>query len=604
MLGRRMSTSPPTILADRKLVGAFLVLFAANLFVGNATTALWDQDEAAYAGFGRDMLLAHHWVVPEFPYSQPHRKPPLFFWLIAGSYAAFGVNEFALRLPSALGLLVTCAAVWRGGRFLLGADAAKLAAMILASALFVLNLGKIALTDSVLLAFQTIAALALLRGVVRPSWKETVVLWAAVAAGVLTKGPPIVILVGGMFLFLLVFHRRRRNLVHLHPWIGLPLALVPLAIWLALAWQVDQRYVLFMGYWYILRRVGSTTYGQYGPPGVHFLLFFVCLIPWTGYLLTALADAWRQLRRRRLAFVLLGAWLFGGWLLWELPWSKLPTYALAAYPALALLIARQLRRAARGDVTWATHPSLRAGFRILAGTCVVLGIGLLGAGLWFGTPWAKMLAIVPAAAIAATGLLAVRFQRRNQLSAVVPTLLLGGLGANLLVWLVLMPGVTFQFAGTKRVAAAIAARCVPETTVVAVRRAAAPSLPFYVETAGLQFREAAPRGHARERIEVDWSPLWRLRFQELVRQVKQQFPKDVPEEESGRLRLERVRELSRSGAPYAFVLDEEQYAALRGDLADATVVRIAGWQVDHLQETTYVLAFTPTAVKTPQLVIP
>jgi 4-amino-4-deoxy-L-arabinose transferase-like glycosyltransferase len=590
----RLSASP--ILRDRKLVAAFFILVSANVLIGNATTSVWDQDEAAYAGFARRMLTQHDWVVPEFPYSQPHRKVPLTFWMIAGSYALFGINEFALRLPSVLGLLTTIGCVWYGARFLLGTDTARLAAMILACSPFVLNLGKLALTDSVLLAFQTIAALALLRGVVRPSWQATVVLWTSVAGGVLTTGPPILILVGGMFLFLLVFYPRRRNLVFLHPWLGLPLALLPLAIWVWLAWQEDQRFVLFLAYWYVLRRAGGTVFGQWGPPGFYFLLFFVCLIPWTAYVWPALTDAWRGVRRRRVRFLLLGSWLFGGWIVWELLPSKLPTYTLGAFPALALLVARQVYLHTAAGAAPGTDRALRFGFRLLVGACVLVAGMVFSAGVWLGAPWCKVLAIVPAAVIVGVGLLALRFHRRAAPVAAAKTLMLGALAVNLLLWLVIVPGIEPGRAVTRRIAEALAARCVPETTVVAAKRMSLPSLPFYVEQAGLRFHEAVPREDPGPPV-VDWSLLWRLKLRELVRQVETQKPAELSAEDDRTLRLERVAALYRSGHPFAFILDEEQYAALRDQWTGATPIRFEGWWLDRFAETTYVVVIPPAAGK-------
>ena len=468
---------------------------------------------------------------------------------------------------------------------------------MLLSPLFLLNLGKLALTDAVLLLFQTIAALALLRGAVRPSWQATVVLWTAVAAGLLAKGPPILILVGGMFVFLLVFHRRRRNLVHLHPGCGLPLALVPLAVWIGLAWQQDQRYVLFMGYWYILRRAGGTTFGQSGPPGTYFLLLFGCLLPWTGYLLTALTETWRRLHKRRLAFVLLASWLFGGWILWEIVPSKLPTYTLGAFPALLLLLARQVRLNVAGRISWASHATLRAGFHVLIGVCVALAVAVLAAGVWLGAPWAKALAIVPAAVIVALGVLAWRYQRRGLPNAALQTLLFGALVGNGLVWLIVVPGLEPLRSATRQVAAAVAQQCVPGTTVVAAKSASTSSLPFYAQQAGLGFRDVLQEDQPRQRVEVDWSLLWELKTRELVRQVKAQNPDPLSDEEARRLRLERVAELYRSGQPLAFVLDEEQYVALADTLAGARVLRIKGWLSDRFVETTYVIVLAPAALR-------
>ena len=49
------------------------------------------------------MLETGDWLVPQFDYGVPFwGKPPLSTWLSAASMAAFGVNEFAARLPSLL----------------------------------------------------------------------------------------------------------------------------------------------------------------------------------------------------------------------------------------------------------------------------------------------------------------------------------------------------------------------------------------------------------------------------------------------------------------------------------------------------------------------
>lgn len=592
-----MNSSAPSLLRDRKWVAAFFVLVLAALLVGNARTPVWDQDEAAYAGFAQRMLARGQWAVPDFPYSQPHRKVPLTFWLIAGSYAVFGVNEFALRLPSVLGVAVTLGAVGWGARFLVGAGLARLGALLVASMPFVLTLGKIALTDAVLLAFETIAALALLRGVVRPSWKATVTLWLAVAGGLLTKGPPILILVGGMFLCVLVLGPRRRNLVHLHPWFGLPLALVPLAIWVWLAWQTDPRFVLFLGYWYVLRRMGGSVFGQAGWPGAYFVLFLVSLVPWTGYFLAGLADVWRGVRRRRPALRLIASWLIGGWLIWELPWSKLPTYTLGAVPALALLLARQVHLNVAGRKTWATHRSLRAGFRILLGVCVGLGLAVLGLGVWLAAPWAKALTVLPAGAIVAVGWLGLRFQRRGQARAAVRVLLLGSVGAHLLAWLIVVPGIAEQRAAPQRLAQMLAEQCVSETSVYAVKRMTLPSVPFYVAQAGLRFQELESRDERRAPLRVDWSLLAHGKLHALVQQIQAQSPAELPAEEDRQFRLGQTTALYRSGQPAAFILDEEQYAALRDDLPGARVIHLAGWAGDRFGTTTYVLVLSPAALK-------
>ncbi|MFO0837842.1 MAG: glycosyltransferase family 39 protein [Phycisphaerae bacterium] len=579
------------------LVWAWLLLLVVNLLIGNAWTTVWDQDEAAYAGFASDMVTSNHWVVPQFPYTQAHRKTPLTFWLIAGSFKLLGVSEFALRLPSVLATLGTIASVWFGGRFIVGRTTAQLAAILLGSSLFVVNLGKLALTDNVLLLCETIAALALLRGCMRPSWKATLTLWIAVAAGLLAKGPPILILVGGMFVFLFIVCPRRWNLIHLHPWFGVPLALVPLAIWIQLAWAEDQRYVLFLGYWYVLRRIGGATLGQSGPPGTHFVCFFIFLLPWSAYLLSALGDAWRGVRKRRAAHVLLAGWLFGGWMVWELLASKLPTYALGAYPALALLIARQVRANLAGRLIWTVHRSLRAGYCILVGVSVALSAAAIGLSAQLGVGWLRFLAVVPAGLMLFLSIRALLLQRRGDALPAFRSLLLGFLAANIAIWLTIVPAIDVARSVNWRAAQEIARRCPPGTTVAVAAGLSSPSFPFYVRQAGLGFRDLSRSEEPRERLNLDLSPLLRLRFREIERQVRSQTPPALTEDEKSAARLEGISSILATGEPAALVLDDGQYSALKGRFAGAEVLRPEGWLSDRFKKVRYTIVIVPAAAQ-------
>ena len=57
------------------------------------------------------MLETGQWIMPQFEYGVPFwGKPPLSTWLSAASMGAFGVNEFAARLPSLL-LMLGCGAL-------------------------------------------------------------------------------------------------------------------------------------------------------------------------------------------------------------------------------------------------------------------------------------------------------------------------------------------------------------------------------------------------------------------------------------------------------------------------------------------------------------
>src|SRR6516225_45567 len=145
-----------------RIAGGAALLFLV-LFVRLGSLSLWDQDEAAYAGFGSRMIETGNWIIPEFPWSELHRKPPLHFWAIAASFAAFGINEFSLRLESAMSVFLLFVLIYHEGKKLWGKEVAFTSACVLGTSLLVPALGHVALTDGALLLFVTLSMLSWLQ---------------------------------------------------------------------------------------------------------------------------------------------------------------------------------------------------------------------------------------------------------------------------------------------------------------------------------------------------------------------------------------------------------------------------------------------------------
>ncbi|NDP28645.1 MAG: phospholipid carrier-dependent glycosyltransferase, partial [Flavobacterium sp.] len=80
-----------------------VILIALFRLLLTAIIPLLDKTEARYAEISRIMQETNQWVVLQTDYGVPFwAKPPLSSWLSAGSFAIFGVNEFAARFPSFL----------------------------------------------------------------------------------------------------------------------------------------------------------------------------------------------------------------------------------------------------------------------------------------------------------------------------------------------------------------------------------------------------------------------------------------------------------------------------------------------------------------------
>ncbi len=61
-----------------------------------------DYDEAGYAIVAREMVQNNRYLTQTYLNKPWFEKPPLYMWLMAGAIKVFGLNEFAMRLPSAL----------------------------------------------------------------------------------------------------------------------------------------------------------------------------------------------------------------------------------------------------------------------------------------------------------------------------------------------------------------------------------------------------------------------------------------------------------------------------------------------------------------------
>ncbi len=319
----------------------FLLLSILIISFSFNNLSLWDQDEAAYAGFAKKMIETDNWLIPDYMWSFIHRKTPLHFWNIAISYKIFGMNEFSVRFPSAMAVVSTYLLIYFWGGRLFGKKTSLIAAAVLSTTLFVPSLGKISVTDATLLFFTTLSAFSILQILKNKSWKAVFIFWLSFALALMTKGPPIIIFTGIFVGILFLLHPQRMNLLRLHPWFFLPLALVPLFLWGYLASQSDGgKFIDWMIDWYILKRISGSVLGQTGAPGLHLLFTFVFFIPYLMFFPKALWNAISSIWQDRGERFLLGAWFIAGWLIWEFSPSKLPAYTVAAQIPLAILIAK------------------------------------------------------------------------------------------------------------------------------------------------------------------------------------------------------------------------------------------------------------------------
>ena len=136
---------------------------------------------------------------------------------------------------------------------------------------------------------------------------------------------------------------------------------------------------------------GQETHGA--PPGYYLVLFWLTFWPAAPLAAVAAPAVWRHRREAATRFLL--AWLVPSWIVFELVVTKLPHYVLPLYPAIAILIAREIERRDLSDNPHLVRTTVM--WPIFAALLPVLGIGLLiylrGQFGWLAWPFAAGAAI-------------------------------------------------------------------------------------------------------------------------------------------------------------------------------------------------------------------
>jgi len=339
----------PRITPTKRWIIAVILLVQCllPLWFSPGDHALYAPDEGRYGSISMNMLKSGHWLVP-MRNGQPHlTKPPLAYWLQAAAVKCFGEDELSLRLPSLLAATLTVLITFGIGLHWGGPVRGLLAAGLLSLTPLHLIIGRLAITDSMLTMCWTAALAAGLMAVQsdpqRPtrSWGWAALMWAAVAIGLMTKGPLALVPIGLLLLWLLLTGQRA-SIRRLHILLGLPLALVPIGLWVSLIIQHEPEAIAVWKHEMLDRASGN---GGAHPEAFWYYIPIVIagLFPATTSLSLPGIDyswreAWKYCRTPQIGSLLAIAVIvpFLGFTLMS---GKLATYVLPLGPPLALLSA-------------------------------------------------------------------------------------------------------------------------------------------------------------------------------------------------------------------------------------------------------------------------
>jgi 4-amino-4-deoxy-L-arabinose transferase-like glycosyltransferase len=285
-------------------------------------------------------------------------KPPLAMWQIAISYAIFGVDTFALRLPS---VLLSTAAVWLTfliARRLLDESAALVAAALQAFAPAIVMLVQgYSFADHVdvsLLFYSELAIYFLVRAV--DSGKDFDALFCGVAQGLalLSKAYPGLIVAGIAVVALLLpvvrvaepgqWRFRSRHLLIF--FVSALLTILPWTLWAWIHWPHEFVYENFEQL-----RHATDDVEQWGAPWDRLVFDYAIRVFHVYYplMLASLIVAILRAGRHDARLWIVIAWTLGTFIPHALTETKTPTATLLGWPAGWMLVGWLISRAIRGD---------------------------------------------------------------------------------------------------------------------------------------------------------------------------------------------------------------------------------------------------------------
>jgi 4-amino-4-deoxy-L-arabinose transferase-like glycosyltransferase len=355
-----------------------LVLLAILWFGGLGYRKLIKPDEGRYAEIPREMVASGDWLTPRLNGLKYFEKPPLQYWTTAVAYEVFGLHEWTSRLWTALtgfcGVLLVGFTTTR----LHDRRTGLVAAIVLASSLAYVLLAHFNTLDMGLTFFMTLTVCAVLlaraasigaaaveahcgggssnagaksaaNSATTPPMTTArrwmLVAWAALALATLSKGPVAVVLCGGALVVYLALSRDWALLSQLAPVRGLALFVLIAGPWFVAVSRANPSFAHFFFIHEHVERFLTTEHRREGPLWYFVPIVVVGTLPWLTLMPKALMDAWRAPPRQGFApqRLLIGyaAIVF---VFFSLSGSKLPSYVLPMFPALAMLLAPTLAR--------------------------------------------------------------------------------------------------------------------------------------------------------------------------------------------------------------------------------------------------------------------
>ena len=223
-----------------KILWATIIIAGIVFFWGLGSMKLLSLNEGRRALAIQAMVASGNWLLPHLNGELYLTKPPLLYWLSSSLAVIWGVNEWTLRLPSALAAIAVLVMVYRYTLKQSGQWAALFSVQILIANLGFVMLGRRAEIEMLLTALCVGSLLSALQYIQNKASKNWIYLsYFLLALALMTKGPLVLLLVTLPLLVAALYSKNphiKTVLLSLRGW--LIFLVVGLAWYAVVSWQL------------------------------------------------------------------------------------------------------------------------------------------------------------------------------------------------------------------------------------------------------------------------------------------------------------------------------------------------------------------------------
>lgn len=352
-----------------------LIISWLTFFWNVGNISIIDETEPLFAEASRQMVASGDWITPYYNGVTRFDKPILIYWLQALSFLVFGINEWAVRLPSVFSAFaLICLGFYTLERFgvnpwentsrkLSDTTSSDLSvrlrqtelwySAIIGATLMALNPLTIAwartgVSDSLLTACMAGGLMSFFIAYATNRQKTIwyVVSYILIGLAALTKGPVGIVLPGAIALIFLIYVGNFKAVLREMKLLwGILIILLINVPWYALviARNGESFTDSFFGYHNVERFTTVVNYHD-GPWYIYFPILLIGFAPWSIYLPLVLyrtkfwkRSFWRSMPRSAHLQLFSTVWLLVIFVFFSVAVTKRPNYILPLIPAAAML---------------------------------------------------------------------------------------------------------------------------------------------------------------------------------------------------------------------------------------------------------------------------